>query len=89
MQSQQILFPRICRFIIFRCDATALRIEVNDIELMPYPHRIAPEAVNGLYVSGRVKLYKIKYFSPTVSVVENMKNTKPYLIFILRSFPIR
>lgn len=33
-----------------------------------YNHRIAPEAVNGLYVSGRIKLYKIKYHSPTVIV---------------------
>lgn len=55
---------------------------------MSYPHRIAPEAVNGLYVSGRVKLYKINYFSPTVCEDENVKNAnfESTLIFFRWSF---
>lgn len=63
---------------IYRCDEHALLIEVDDIGLLQYPHRIAPEAVNGLHVSGRVKLYKMKYYSPNVSLFNFNSMVSPF-----------
>lgn len=52
--------------LIVRCETAGLNIEVDGIQLYLYKHRIAPEAVHGLFVSGRVKLYKVKHSSPKV-----------------------
>lgn len=41
---------------------------MNNQEFYTFKHRGAPDAVNGLYVSGRVKLFKIIYQTPQVIV---------------------
>lgn len=43
-----------------------LRFYVNGIEFTFYEHRLPPDSVNSLYVSGRVKLYNVRYKSPKV-----------------------
>lgn len=49
-----------------RCEATGLRFFVDNFEFVFYEHRLAPEAVNSLYISGRIKIYNVKYSSPKV-----------------------
>lgn len=54
---------------VIRIEVTGIRIFVDDNEFVLFRHRMAPESVNGLYVSGRVKLFKIIYNSPSVNIV--------------------
>lgn len=55
-----------------RCEAKGLRFFVDNAEFIFFEHRLAPEAVNSLYISGRVKIYTIKYNSPRVSNMVRM-----------------
>lgn len=54
---------------IFRCEANGLRFFVDNAEFVFFEHRLAPEAVNSLYISGRVKIYSINYKSPKVCIL--------------------
>lgn len=54
-------------FYLFSSETEGYRVTVNSKELCVYNHRSAPQAVNGLFVSGRVKLFKISYNCPSVS----------------------
>lgn len=58
----------LCFSVFRRCEANGLRFYVNDLEFVHYEHRLPPESVNSLYVSGRVKLYSVRYKSPKVIV---------------------
>lgn len=51
-----------------RCQTDGFNITVNNQEFYTFEHRGAADAVNGLYVSGRVKLFKIIYKTPHVIV---------------------
>lgn len=51
-----------------RCEADGFNITVSGQEFYTFTHRGAPDAINGLYVSGRVKLFKIIYKTPQVIV---------------------
>lgn len=46
--------------------ASGYQITVNDAPYYEFQHRIDPESVTSLYVSGRVKLFAITYQSPSV-----------------------
>lgn len=52
--------------IFHRCEATGFRFYVDGLEFTFYDHRLPPQSVNGLYISGRVKIYNVKYKSPKV-----------------------
>lgn len=52
---------------IYRCEARGLRFFVDNLEFVFFEHRLPPESVNSLYISGRVKIYNVKYNSPRVS----------------------
>lgn len=43
-----------------------MNVEVDGLKWPQYKHRIAPEAINSLFISGRIKIYKVKYSSPKV-----------------------
>lgn len=51
-----------------RCETNGFRILVNDEELHMFRHRAPPESINELYVSGRVKLFKLFYNHSTMIV---------------------
>lgn len=52
--------------IVVKCQMRGLQILVNDIALPLFDHRTFPEAISELYVSGRVKLFKLIYKSVSV-----------------------
>lgn len=65
---------RLTKFLIFFSSETeGYRVTVNGQELCLYNHRSAPQAVNGLFVSGRVKLFKISYNCPSVSFLVTIR----------------
>lgn len=45
-----------------------MRFFVDDLEFVFFEHRLAPEAVNSLYISGRIKIYNVIYKSPKVRI---------------------
>lgn len=47
--------------LIIRCESSGYRLLVNDEELALFKHRISPNGVCKLFISGRVKLFKIIY----------------------------
>lgn len=62
-----ILWFSYCVYIFFRCETDGFKILIDDTDYYLYKYRNSPEAVSGLYVSGRVKLFKISYYHPSVS----------------------
>lgn len=58
-------------YCFYSSEPDGYRIFVNDSEFCLFIHRVAPQAVNGLYVSGRVKLFTIWYSCPSVMITLN------------------
>lgn len=54
--------------ILVKCQMNGFQILVNDIPLPLFRHRTFPEAISELYVSGRVKLFKLTYKSVSVKL---------------------
>lgn len=68
-QCNQLEFPFdifIFHDTLHRTEANGLRFFVDDLEFVFFEHRLAPEAVNSLYISGRIKIYNVIYKSPKV-----------------------
>lgn len=53
----------------YRAEANGLRFFVDDLEFVFFEHRLAPEAVNSLYISGRIKIYNVIFKSPKVRTI--------------------
>lgn len=58
---------------------------MNDLELIFFEHRMDPEAIISLYISGRVKTYNVKYKSPRVSW--NTKDTSRIKFTVSLNYP--
>ncbi|XP_055708110.1 tectonin beta-propeller repeat-containing protein [Phlebotomus papatasi] len=49
--------------LTIRCEKAGYRIFVDDRDFLLFKHRGAPEAISSLFVSGRIKLFRVIYHS--------------------------
>lgn len=55
-------------FYFHSTEANGYRVHVNDVEFCYFRHRLAPQEVCSLFVSGRLKLFSMLYECPAVIV---------------------
>lgn len=52
------------------CEEEGFRIFMNNNELTFYKHRVPAKSIHKLEVKGKVKLFKITYYSTEVSLIK-------------------
>lgn len=69
LQNTNMVFALGAEFkLTIRSETAAFHIRVNDKDYDTFKHRVPPDGISKLYVSGRVKLFKIIYRSPKVII---------------------